>query len=181
MQLPPLGCTFEKKMVPVKNYEGLYSVTETGKIFSHVRNIWLKQSLMRDGYKRVCLTKDKIPKHIGVHSLVIRSFIGMPNKDENCNHINGIKSDNRLINLEYLSRSENQKHAYRLGLQKQVLKDIHPFKKKLIVYKNGIEVFSGGVRAVCSFAKIDRRTIQRKLKKGDNNFKKFMIYDNTNK
>ena len=51
-----------------------------------------------------------------VHRIVVESFVGkIPNGME-VNHINGIKTDNRLVNLEIVTRSENLKHAYKLGL-----------------------------------------------------------------
>ncbi len=70
------------------------------------------------GYRTVTLTKAGVRINHRVHQLVMKAFVGpCPNRHE-INHKNGIKSDNRLCNLEYVTRSENIKHAYRLGLQK---------------------------------------------------------------
>lgn len=53
-----------------------------------------------------------------VHRCVLAAFIGCD--DRQVNHKNGIKSDNRLENLEYVTSSENVKHAYRTGLNDAV-------------------------------------------------------------
>lgn len=54
-----------------------------------------------------------------VNRLVMAAFSGvMPSRELDCNHINGVKGDNRIENLEWCTRSENQKHAVRLGLLK---------------------------------------------------------------
>ena len=51
-----------------------------------------------------------------IHRLVLLAFIGTPSATQECNHINGKKFDNRLCNLEYVTKSENMLHAIRLGL-----------------------------------------------------------------
>ena len=62
----------------------------------------------------------KKQKHFGVHRLVLMTFKGMPTKKRcECNHINGIKTDNRIENLEWCSRKENIRHSYRIGLSKR--------------------------------------------------------------
>lgn len=52
-----------------------------------------------------------------VHKAIASTFLGEPKEGMQVNHINGNKADNRICNLEYVTRSENAKHAYRLGLQ----------------------------------------------------------------
>lgn len=71
--------------------------------------------LLWNGYLRVGLWKDRKQKSYKVHRLVLLAFSGP--SDLECNHLNGIKTDNRLENLEYCTPSENQKHAFSLGLQ----------------------------------------------------------------
>lgn len=56
---------------------------------------------------------------LAVHRLVCKCFFGDSNLE--VNHINGDKTDNRLENLEYCTRSENQKHAFAVGLNKSTL------------------------------------------------------------
>lgn len=67
-------------------------------------------------YREVILTQDGVSRTKLVHRLVLLSFIG--ESPLQCNHKNGIKSDNRLVNLEYVTPSENSQHAYSTGLSR---------------------------------------------------------------
>ena len=113
-----------EKWVPVVGYEGWYEVSDHGR----VRNVKARNrtqinrvmvgSLMRNGYVRVCL-RGANRKQIGfhVHRLVALAFLGKPKHGQMVNHINGIKTDNRLENLEWATGSENVRHSLRLGLR----------------------------------------------------------------
>lgn len=106
----------------IKNYDGLYFVDENGNIFSYpkktrkgIRQIFA--NLGKNGYLMIDLCKDKkIKKHL-VHRLIAETFLENPLNKEQVNHINGIKNDNRLVNLEWNTRSENQLHSIKIGLR----------------------------------------------------------------
>lgn len=70
------------------------------------------------GYIRVDLYKNKCAHWVCVHRLVADAFLQNKNKLPQVNHKNGIKSDNRATNLEWVTRSDNIIHAYKTGLRK---------------------------------------------------------------
>jgi hypothetical protein len=112
--------TKEKKMKEIwKNipgYEGLYQVSNLGNIKSLYRyQKILKPGIRKNGYLHITLCKNKQKKDELVHRIILKTFDGESNLD--CNHKNGIKTDNRLKNLEYCTRQENIKHSYNNKLQ----------------------------------------------------------------
>jgi hypothetical protein len=68
-----------------------------------------------NGYKKVCLTSGSKKRKVAIHRLVLETFVGMPSEKLDCCHWNGIRSDNRIENLRWASRSENMKDAKRHG------------------------------------------------------------------
>jgi len=94
--------------------EPYYEVSDDGQVRNketkHIKS--LRSS--RNGYLRVTLYPSG--KTYNVHRLVGIAFV-MNNGGTEINHINGNKEDNNYSNLEWCTSSENQRHAYRLGLQ----------------------------------------------------------------
>ncbi len=123
------------EIFPIPGMETRYGITKDGQVWSFPKlclgkckdkNIftkgkWLKISI-RDGYYVASLNR----KRQFVHRLLAFTFIpAIP--DKNCiNHKNGIKTDNCLNNLEWVTNSENMIHAWKSGLTRHV-----PKKKKL--------------------------------------------------
>lgn len=90
-------------------------VDEYGNVVSHKGNT-LRPYITRGGYLRVtCCTNGKASKHL-VHRLVAKTFLSDYSESLTVNHINGIKTDNRVGNLEMCTGVENLKHAHRTGL-----------------------------------------------------------------
>lgn len=71
---------------------------------------------LKRGYYHVSLARGHGRRQRPVHQLVAAAFIGLRQEGMATNHINGIKTDNRPENLEYITNSENVHHAYRTGL-----------------------------------------------------------------
>lgn len=90
-----------------------YSVDEYGNVYSKRKKL---KGTVTNGYLVVSLYKNKICKIHRIHQLVAETFLGKHDGLE-VNHIDGIKTNNCLNNLEYVTGSENMKHAFRIGLQ----------------------------------------------------------------
>lgn len=101
----------------IGGYEGLYEVSNLGRIKSlHFKESKILKNLEdRDGYLQLNLTKNNKQKLHKIHRLVVIQFIENPLNKPEVNHKNGIKTDNRVENLEWVNHSENMKHGYRKG------------------------------------------------------------------
>lgn len=87
-------------MIDVAGYEGLYAVTNCGKVWSYRKNTFLKPFLAR-GYFKVRLCKDGDNKQILVHRLVAEAFLPNPQKLPQINHKDENKKNNCVDNLEW--------------------------------------------------------------------------------
>lgn len=100
----------------IPNYEGIYQVSNLGRVKSLKKSIILK-SCSVGGYDKVILYLNKTPKHHLIHRLVLQTF-----KPERyfegavCNHKNSIKNCNNLDNLEWCTQKENVNHSHNNGL-----------------------------------------------------------------
>ena len=93
----------------VEGYEGLYKVSNLGRIFGIKRNGVLKPGKGR--YDFVVLCKNGVRHEISVHRLVAKAFCPNPHNKPEVNHINEIAEDNRASNLEWCTRLENIRHG----------------------------------------------------------------------
>jgi hypothetical protein len=117
---------------PIKGYEDRYEASSCGRIRSYNKKrqtYLILKSYNHKGYLRVDL-RGKLPR---VHRIVAEAFIPNPLNKPEVNHINGIKSDNRVVNLEWCTRQENQNHAYDTGLIVKPRGTQHIQTKPLIV------------------------------------------------
>lgn len=78
----------------------------------------LKQTISPKGYLTIHLTEKGIKFSQRVNILIAETFIPNPENKPQVNHKNGIKTDNKACNLEWVTNSENQLHAYKKGLKK---------------------------------------------------------------
>ena len=90
--------------VDVVGYEGLYSISNQGRIWSFRKNKFLKPFLLRDGYFYVTLGRNN---QKAVHRLLAEAFIPNPESKPQVNHIDENKINNSLENLEWTTRKEN--------------------------------------------------------------------------
>ena len=114
----------------VNGFEGHYQISNLGRVKSLRRKFLCGNGgyrildetiakLTKDnkGYYRKCLLNHGYKKSERIHRLVAKHFIPNPQNKPQINHINGIKTDNRVENLEWATNGENQSHAYKLGLR----------------------------------------------------------------
>ena len=125
------------RALKIKDYPE-YHVTDTGDIYSRKeyhnpngRIKKLKPVKQKTGYLHIVLYKNGIGKTFRVHRIVAQTFIPNPLKLPEINHINGIKDDNRVENLEWCTSSENTIHSNKV---------LHLGCKAVQQIKNGIVV-----------------------------------------
>lgn len=124
-----LGRTFEAKEVrTISSFTGVplygypdYLVNTNGEIRRIGSHRMMKGLVNRNGYRQYTLTKDGESSTKEAHRLILLSFHPISNcKNKHTNHKNGVKTDNSIENLEWVSPSENTKHSYRTKLQTNV-------------------------------------------------------------
>lgn len=104
-------------MIQIKDYPN-YCVSRDGRVWNTKRNKEIKPQKDKYGYIYVQLWENGMYKKFKVHRLLAIYYIKNPNNKREVNHINGIKHDNRIENLEWVTSSENQLHSVKLGLRK---------------------------------------------------------------
>lgn len=109
----------------IAGYEGYFEVSNLGNFRSKNRRVRYKTQGFRnypgkslltetivEGYQRIVLMKEGKRKRFMCHRLVAQEFVPNLENKPFVNHINGIRSDNRAENLEWVTQSENEIHSY---------------------------------------------------------------------
>lgn len=118
----------EPELRDIPGYEGMYAITRDGRVWAYPRKwvagknikfehrgIWLKPVTGTHGYQLISLYKGK-GRQLRLHRVVALTWIENPRGLSDVNHINGIKADCRVSNLEWCTSAENSRHARRAGL-----------------------------------------------------------------
>lgn len=156
-------------MKQINGYEK-YLISKDGDIYIKETMQKMKPSLSQNGYLRIGLTKDKKKTIFLVHRLVALSYLENIDNKIQVNHINGIKYDNRLANLEWATSHENMQHAYKNGL----MKGFYDCAYKIVLdTSNGI--FYESVKEASCLLKINYSTL-RSMLQGHRKNKTNLIY-----
>jgi hypothetical protein len=119
------------EFTPIPGYETYYMINETGIVIS-LHPVHFEKEIVpkkdRNGYVAVRLYKNGKACNYYLHRLLATVFIPNPLNKPMINHINGKKKDNRIDNLEWVTNSENMKHAVAIFL-------VCPFCKKRVIDK----------------------------------------------
>lgn len=128
MATPTIG-TEREEWRPVVGTDGKYEVSSLGRVRNAKTGKVCVASVSDRGYLR--LHRRSIHGTSRVHRMVAIAFLGPVPPGMEVNHINGNKADNRVVNLEYTSRSGNMKHGFKAGIIKRRLgEDRHQSKLK---------------------------------------------------
>jgi len=119
----------------IKGFENLYKISTYGRIKSlgngkstnsktKFERI-LKSNYSSTGYEKIKLFKDGKRYYFSVHRLVAQTFLSNDKNKKEVNHKDGNKANNNVSNLEWVTSSENQLHAFKNGLQKSKMGKDH--------------------------------------------------------
>lgn len=129
----------EEEWRDIKGYEGLYQVSNTGKLRSlnyrkTGREKLLKPQTDKNGYLFVGIRKNGKRKFKKIHRLVAETFIPNPNNYPCVNHKSEIKTQNNVENLEWCDHKYNTNYGTR-NIRSKISQS-----KTVVAYKNGVEV-----------------------------------------
>jgi hypothetical protein len=112
----------------IKGFENLYQVSNYGRVKSLYRELLhpkngiakyeskiLKHSFDKDGYPKLTITLNGKHHYVRVHRLVAQTFIENPHNKPYINHIDAVRGNNRVENLEWVTAKENSSWSIKLN------------------------------------------------------------------
>tara|TARA_Y100001973_G_C5151700_1_gene308480 strand:- start:364 stop:798 length:435 start_codon:yes stop_codon:yes gene_type:complete len=119
----------------------------------------LAAPLDKGGYPRLRLSFGAVKVNIRVHRLVAEAFIPNIENKPQVNHISGVKTDNRAVNLEWSTNAENQSHAVATGLK------VAKKGRASARFERGVDVYKDGeyIRTVCGNEEMSQHGLDFRL------------------
>jgi len=151
----------------VNGYEK-YLISKTGLVYSIKSKKLLKPTIDKKGYCKVALYNDKTKLNISLHRLVALNYIENPSSKEQVNHINGIKTDNRVSNLEWVTNRENTLHAIKNGLRDKAHKKAVIDNQKQVVHL-ATGIFYDSLKIACECLNINYGSARNYINRKANN------------
>lgn len=165
----------------IPEYEGYYKISNIGNIKAvtrEIKNRWgrisVRQGMLKapvqngDGYFTIYLCKNGLRKKFFIHRLVAIAFISNIENKPDVNHLNGIKTHNHVDNLEWVTKSENTKHAYRMSLKIPMRGELNGRVKlteeKVIEIKQRYNTGNVSYRILANEYNVDKALIARIIK-----------------
>lgn len=164
----------------IKGYEGVYKISNTGIVMGYegvfngrtMKERIITGQIDTHGYHIVHLYINKnVSKK--VHRLVAEHFLPGPSDQLVVNHKNGMKTDNRVENLEWVTSSYNNKHAFDLGLRKMPSLGSHCRAKIIIDTNTGI--FYESIRELSNLLEIPHKTLSNWLNNKRKNYTSYIF------
>lgn len=158
------------KKIFIKGQETFYSVSSLGRVRNDSTKTFLEGNVSNNGYRMVHL-RCRVDKVCSVHRLVMMAFAPRDNmEDLQVNHKNGIKTDNRLDNLEWCTALENMRHSFRMNLQKKQMRPCYQYDLEgnfLAEYEN--------CRSAAVLLGIDHTNVWRCVTEQQGHYKQFQF------
>lgn len=134
-------------MKKIKGYND-YLIDKNGNIFNIKLNRFIVQNISHKGYHRVNLNKNKYKRQYQLHRLVALIFIPNLENKPQVNHIDGNKSNNNVSNLEWVTGSENVRHAVKSGLRDKAHQKARIDNQKMVLHKT-TGIFYDSLKIAC--------------------------------
>lgn len=141
----------KKRWRKIKGYANLYMVSDAGEIMSVKTGKIKKQFINNSGYRIMRLHKSNVVKNVLPHRITATEFIANPDKLPYVNHKNGIKTDNRVENLEWCTPTQNSLHSYRMRRERGETWRMYPGEENFaakITAADAMFIFESGLEPI---------------------------------